>query len=395
MTKPAANRGASEGASEPVRHETFHVKQSGLAYLAGELEALRAAGLLRERQAPSAASVRTFCSNDYLGLAAREGADGHPGGAGASRLVMGDRPEHHALEDGFARYLGREAALLFPSGYAANVGLVSALAGRGDLVVSDALNHASLVDGARLSRATVRVVPHLDAGAVEAALQDREAFRRAFVVTESYFSMDADSPDLARLSGIAKRLDAALLVDEAHALGILGPRGRGLAADPSVEADAVVGTLGKSFGAAGAIVAGSELLRSWLWNRARSFVFTTGVSPTVAARATDNLALVQAAEDLRASVLSRAEQLRAGMRALGLSPSGHGPIVPWVLGSPEVALEVAARLRSLGILVQAIRPPTVPTGTARIRFTVTATHTAEDVDGLLAALAKVASAVPR
>lgn len=380
---------------EQVARAPFHVKQSGLGYLVEELATLRAEGLLRERVAPTEASIPTFCSNDYLGLSARAGQDGHAGGAGASRLVLGDRPEHHALENGFARYLGREAALLFPSGYAANVGLLSALAGRGDLVVSDALNHASIVDGARLSRAVVRVVPHLDAKAVEEALQDRATFRRAFIVTESYFSMDADSPDLARLTVLSRAFDAALLVDEAHALGVLGPSGRGLCADALVGADAVVGTLGKSFGAAGALVAGSELLRTWLWNRARSFVFTTGVSPVVAARATENLVDVQGGDELRGVVLARAEQLRDGMCSLGLSPWGHGPIVPWVLGAAEVALDVAARLRAMGVLVQAIRPPTVPVGTARIRFTVTARHTARDVDGLLSAIARVLPCLPR
>ncbi len=374
---------------------TFHVKQSGLAYLADELAALRSAGLLRQRTAPTEASALTFCSNDYLGLSGRPGPDGHAGGAGASRLVLGDRPEHHKLEDDFARFLGREGSLLFPSGYAANVGLLSALASRGDLVISDALNHASIVDGARLSRATVRIIPHLDTGAVADALRDRSAFGRAFIVTESYFSMDADSPDLVALTALSRRFDAALLVDEAHALGVLGPQGRGLCMEPSVGADAVVGTLGKSFGAAGAIVAGSELLRTWLWNRARSFVFTTGVSPAIAAHATRNLAEVEAANDLRATVLVRAEQLRAGMRALGLSPWGYGPIVPWVLGPPEMALDAAARLRAAGVLVQAIRPPTVPAGTARLRFTVTARHTAEDVDGLLAEIARVLPCLPR
>ena len=379
----------------PAAAGTFHVKQSGLDYLEGELGALETAGLLRVRATPTDASTRTFCSNDYLGLAARPFPGSHAGGAGASRLVLGDRPEHHLAEDAFAAYLGREAALLFPSGYAANVGLVSALASRGDLLVSDALNHASLVDGARLSRATIKIVPHLDLGAVRAALEGRGSFRRAFVVTESYFSMDADSPDLIGLTGLCRTYDAALLVDEAHALGVLGPSGRGLAADPAVGADAVVGTLGKSFGAGGAIVAGPQALRAWLWNRARSFVFTTGVSPALAGHAAANLEHVIAADELRVAVQARAEQLRTGMRQLGLAPLGYGPVIPWVLGSPELALEAAARLRALGVLVQAIRPPTVPVGTARLRFTVTAGHTPEDIEALLSHIAQVLPCLPR
>lgn len=371
------------------------MKHSGLDYLAGELSSLRAAGLLREPAGPTDAAIRTFCSNDYLGLAARPVTTVHAGGAGASRLVLGDRSEHHQAEEAFAAYLGLPAALLFPSGYAANVGLISALAGRGDLIISDALNHASIVDGARLSRAEIVVVPHLDTSAVEEALKRRAAFRRVFVVTESYFSMDADSPDLEALTKVCRAGDAVLLVDEAHALGVLGPGGRGLCANPSVGADVVVGTLGKSFGCAGAVVAGPVTLRDWLWNRARSFVFTTGVSPALAAHATANVALVLQADELRVAVLARADQLRGGMKELGLSPPGHGPVVPWVLGSPDAALEAAARLRALGVLVQAIRPPTVPMGTARLRFTVTAGHSTEDIAYLLSAIAQVLPCLPR
>jgi 8-amino-7-oxononanoate synthase len=383
----AASRTGSRGEPRP----TFHVKQSGLDFLHGELESLREADLLRTpAPEPLAGDALTFCSNDYLGLGCipfeRSEA---PGGAGASRLILGDREEHRAAERAFAAFTRRSAALLFPSGYAANVGLVAALAGRGDLVVSDALNHASIVDGARLSRATVKIVPHLDLAAAEDALRDRAAHRRAFIVTESYFSMDADSPDLVALSALAERFDAALLVDEAHALGVLGDGGRGLAAAAGVRADAVTGTLGKAFGAAGAFVAGSADLYTWLWNRARSFVFTTGSSPALAAHAAANLAKVASMPELRATVLARATQLRDGLATLGVHALGYGPIVPWVLGSADTALAAAAALREEGILVQAIRPPTVPPGTARIRFTVTARHSEEDVARLIAAVAKV------
>jgi 8-amino-7-oxononanoate synthase len=382
----AASRTGSRGELRP----TFHVKQSGLQFLRGELESLREADLLRTPAQPLPGDALTFCSNDYLGLGRHPFVGSSaPGGAGASRLILGDRAEHQAAERAFAAFTGRSAALLFPSGYAANVGLVSALAGRGDLIVSDALNHASLVDGARLSRATVKIVPHLDLGAVEAALADRSAHRRAFILTESYFSMDADSPDLVALSALADRFDAALLVDEAHALGVLGEGGRGLAAAPGVRADAVTGTLGKAFGAAGAFVAGSDDLYTWLWNRARSFVFTTGMSPALAAHAASNLAQVESTPELRVAALARAAQLRDGLDALGVPALGYGPIVPWVLGAADAALAAASALREQGILVQAIRPPTVPPGTARIRFTVTARHTEEDVARLIASVAKV------
>jgi 8-amino-7-oxononanoate synthase len=255
----------------------------GLAFLNSALEADRACDLLRERSRPPATGLLSFCSNDYLALA-RQTAPPEESGAGASRLVDGDRTIHARLEDEAAALVGQPSSLVFTSGYAANVGLLSALAGPEDLIVSDALNHASIIDGARLSRARVEVVPHLDVEAVDAALRGRTA-RRAFVMTESYFSMDADAPDLVALRLVCDRHGAALLVDEAHALGILGPEGRGLCAAAGISADAVVGTFGKAFGAGGAFVAGCDALSRWLWNRARSFVFSTGLSPVVAAAA--------------------------------------------------------------------------------------------------------------
>ncbi|MGH7439646.1 MAG: aminotransferase class I/II-fold pyridoxal phosphate-dependent enzyme, partial [Polyangiaceae bacterium] len=239
--------------------------------------------LFRDRPALRPGGGPSFCSNDYLGLASRLAAPA-TSGSGASRLVSGERAEHGALEEAVAGLVGLPSSLVFSSGYAANVGLLSSLPRPGDLVVSDALNHASIIDGIRLSKCRVAVVPHLDVGAVEAALGDRGA-GRAFVVTESYFSMDADSPDLRALRAVCDRHGAALLVDEAHAIGVLGPGGAGLCAEQGVVPDALVGTFGKAFGAAGAFVAGCEPLTQWLWNTARSFVFSTGMSPVVAAAA--------------------------------------------------------------------------------------------------------------
>ena len=358
-----------------------------LAFLAGELNRLDAEGLLRSALPPGAGGI-SFCSNDYLGLGARRVALGAPAGAGASRLVSGNTVEHEALEAALARWLETESALVFTSGYAANVGLLSAVARPGDLIVSDALNHASIIDGARLSRARVEIVPHGDVQATERALRARTE-DRAWVVTESYFSMDADTPDLVALRAICDATGAALIVDEAHALGALGPEGRGLCAAAGIVPDALVGTFGKALGGGGAFVAGPADLRRWLWNKARSFVFSTGLSPVVAAANTQAVLQVRGDEEVRARLAARAAQLRAGLTALGVRALGVGHVVPWVVGDARAAVRIAGALRERGLQVQAIRPPSVPTGTARLRLTVSALHTEADVAQLLQTIAEV------
>jgi len=303
-------------------------------------------------------------------------------------MVRGNWNAHVRLEDTLAEWVQRPRALVFTSGYACNVGALAALLGPEDVVVSDALNHASLIDGMRLSRAQIRVVPHLDLKATAAALVGPA--RRKWVVTESYFGMDADSPDLGALRSICNAEGAALYVDEAHALGVLGPQGRGLcAAATGVDAaDVVVGTLGKAVGAQGAFVAGCAALYDFLWNRARSHVFSTGLSPRVAAAAAE---VVQtfAQADARERVLLRARQLREGMVALGLRPLGYGHVVPLIVGSAARAMAAQAQLAQRGFHVPAIRPPTVPPDTARLRFTVSAAHQSADIDALLDALHEV------
>ena len=359
-----------------------------LAFLEERLERLEAEGLLRVRPDPVAAPALTFCSNDYLGLASNRPRSCAEAGSGASRLVVGERPEHLELERRLARWLGYPSALLFTSGYAANLGTVAALAEAGDVVISDALNHASLIDGCRLSRARVEVVPHLDFDAVARALALPRT-GRAWVLTESYFSMDGDSPDLAALRALCDQHGAALMVDEAHALGVFGPEGRGLSAEAGLRPDVLVGTLGKSFGGAGAFVVGSEALVAWLWNRARSFVFSTGASPLVAAAALRAFpAVTSAVGELRGRLAANVAQLRGGLAKLGLSPGGFGPIIPIRVGEPEQTLRAAAELRSHGVHVQAIRPPTVPRGTSRLRVTVTAAHSRADIEHALLAFEK-------
>jgi len=356
-----------------------------LAHLEDALAALEREGL-RRRPRPLDGGDASFCSNDYLGLATRPAPQVHVG-AGASRLVSGDHHAHRRLEEALARWLGVEAALVFSSGYAANVGTVAALAAPGDLIVSDALNHASLIDGARLSRARIVVTPHNDADAVARALRDRSE-PRAWVLVESYYSMDADGPDLCALREATTETGAALVVDEAHALGVLGPRGRGRCAEAGIVPDVLVGTLGKAFGSQGAFVAGSALLRDWLWNRARSFVFSTGLSPASATAAHDALAIVERDPGIGSRVLALAARLRAGLSDLphGLRPSGFGHIVPLVVGESDRAVRLSALLQEEGFVVPPIRPPTVPRGTARLRMTVTAAHDEEAIDRLVAAV---------
>ncbi len=346
-----------------------------LHHLVADLETLSREGLLRERPRPPTGT--SFASNDYLGLARRVAMGGETG-AGASRLVSGERQEHGELERALTTWLGHEEAIVFSSGYAANVGTVSALAREGDLILSDAFNHASLIDGARLARARTEVYPHVDLEAVEGALRRRKE-PRAWVVTESYFSMDADSPDLRALRGLCDAFGAALVVDEAHALGALGPDGTGLCRAAGVTPDVLLGTLGKSFGAAGGFATGCAALTGWLWNRARSFVYSTGISPMVARAASEGLAASRATPALRQRLDENVSAFRRGLAGGKLRLLGYGHVVPWVIGDAGVAVAVSRELEARGLRVPAIRPPTVPVGAARLRFSLSAAHTGEEI----------------
>ncbi len=342
------------------------------------------AGLSRTSVEVSREPRLSFCSNDYLGLAehpalasaaaAVAARDGF--GASASRLVSGDLPAHRQLEHALARFFGRPAALVFPSGYQTNIGVLTALAGPDDVIVSDALNHASIIDGCRLSRARIAVYPHRDAGAAARHLEEARGARRRLLVTESLFSMNGDSAPLAALAEAAQSHDAVLIVDEAHAVGVLGPGGRGLCADARVAPDVLVGTLGKAFGTAGGFVAGSRVLRELLVNRARSFIFSTALPPPVAAAALAALEIVDSPEGDRRRALLRAHADRLAPQLAALHrnrfrPTGEqtpadtlagSPIQPFVLGTDAAALALSAVLAECRIFVPAIRPPTVPVG---------------------------------
>ncbi len=362
-----------------------------LEHLADALDALEAAGRRRARHPASGDGLLDLTSNDYLGYARAEQLAGGRAGAGASRLISGTHHEHEALERALAGWLQTEDALVFASGYQANLGLVSTLAGPGDLVVSDALNHASIIDGCRLSRARVVVTPHLDVAAVARALAAPVSGRR-LVVTEGYFSMDGDAPDLRAVRSLCDDAGAALLVDEAHAIGVFGPEGRGACAAAGVTPDALVGTLGKALGGQGAFVAGSSALIDWLFNRARSFVFSTGLSPALAAHGARMLARARDDEAARQRLAGLARRVRAGLFELGFEvpAASSGPIVPVMVGSEARAMELAARVRDAGVRVAPIRPPTVPEGSCRVRVTLHAGLTADDVERALAAFAGAA-----
>lgn len=357
---------------------------TALRHLEEELGRLDAQNLLRRPPAALPEGLLNLCSNDYLGYARRPwphvASGDAPGGAGASRLVYGDHPAHGRAERALAAWVGAESALLFTSGYAANVGTLAALAAPGDVIVSDRLNHASIIDGCRLSGAAVSVVPHRDTRAVEEALGRAHGARRRWVVTESYFSMDGDIPDLAALRSLCDAHDAALVVDEAHAVGVFGPEGAGLCARAGVRPDVLIGMLGKAIGLQGAFVAGTAPLRSWLWNRARSFVFSTGVSPALADAIGERVVACRADDEARLRLAQAAERLRRAVCEAGGETSHEGPVVPWVLGEAPRALQVAAELRERGLLVQAIRPPTVPAGTSRLRLTARADLRPDELD---------------
>jgi 8-amino-7-oxononanoate synthase len=374
-------------------------KEGPLRHLAQDLAELERVGLLRVRPEPvdQAADPRAVYlgSNDYLGYRstgrltryALGAATEHPAGSGASRLVLGEHRAHRALEQALSRWLGFDETLVFTTGYAANLGVMSSLAGEGDLIVSDAWNHASIIDGCRLSRAKIAIVPHGSSDAVRAALRASPA-RRRWVVTEGYFSMEGDTPDLASLRSICDEEDAALIVDDAHAIGVLGPEGRGCASAAGARPDVLVGTLGKALGAQGAFVAGSRDLCRWLWNRARPFVFSTGLSPLLAAIAVGAVAEARSDEIGRRRLAAVSDRLRQGLAGAGLpvAPS-YGPIVPLILGDETRAVAWSRRLAELGVRIQAIRPPTVPPGTSRLRIAARADLRDDEIDHAVAALA--------
>ncbi|MDQ8160377.1 MAG: 8-amino-7-oxononanoate synthase, partial [Gemmatimonadota bacterium] len=351
--------------------------------------------------------VADFASNDYLGLAAdprlaRAAAavlQAEGMGAGAARLISGNHPLHDALERALAHFKACERALLFPSGYMANIGAIPALVGPGDVIYSDALCHASLIDGCRLSKAAIRVFPHADLDALAGMLaDDRHAFRRALIVVEGVFSMDGDLFPLEGLVPLARRFDAWSYVDDAHGTGVLGATGAGSVeqCDVTGQIDVIVGTLGKAMGTSGAYVTGSRPLVDYLTSRARSFIFTTGTPPAVAAATLEALRLVQVESWRREAVRDRARRLRDRLRAAGREAPGmsDGHIVPIMVGDVGATMRLVGEMRRRGFLVGGVRPPTVAPGTSRLRVSVSAVHPMELVDALAANLIDVMRGMP-
>ncbi|HET8862877.1 MAG TPA: 8-amino-7-oxononanoate synthase [Solirubrobacterales bacterium] len=333
--------------------------------------------------------VLLLCSNNYLGLAdhprvrqaTSEAALRWGAGAGASRLISGNMAPHRRLEERLAAFKGYEAALLFGSGYLANLGTISALAGRGEVVFSDELNHASIVDGCRLARAETFVYHHRDLEQLAWGLREARG-RGSLIVTDGVFSMDGDVAPLEELTRLARDYGCRLMVDEAHATGALGPDGRGsvAAAGLSGEVDLVVGTLGKALGSYGAYVCASAELSEYLLNTARSFIFSTALPPPVLAAAMAALDLLEEEPAMVDRLGANAAALREGLRAEGLSPGGGGrQIVPLEIGDPERTMALCERLLERGVFAQGIRPPTVPPGTSRLRFSAMATHEEADL----------------
>ncbi|MCR4301465.1 MAG: 8-amino-7-oxononanoate synthase [Sulfuricaulis sp.] len=341
----------------------------------------------------------SFCSNDYLGLANdprviaafQQGAQRYGVGAGASHLVSGHSRAHHALEEELADFVGAERALLFSTGYMANLGALSALTDRNDAIFEDRLNHASLIDAARLARAKVTRFPHADINRLASMLA--HAPRPKLITTDAVFSMDGDIAPLAEFSDLAAKHNMRLLVDDAHGFGVLGKNGRGTLEHldlPLAPPVILMGTLGKALGVFGAFVAGEEALIETLIQRARTYIYTTALPPAVAEAVRASLRIVREEGWRRERLRALVAHFRAGAERLGLAllPSPT-PIQPVVLDSAEAALRASQRLREQGILVPAIRPPTVPEGSARLRITFSAAHEEAHVDRLLEALSSV------
>lgn len=380
------------------------------SFFQDELRELEAANLMRSMRQVSGSQGReiavdgrkvlNFSSNNYLGLAddarivqaAEESLRREGFGSGASRLVCGNLCSHQQLEEAVARFKGAERCLFFTSGYMANVGIISALFNREDLIASDKLNHASIIDGILLSRAENKRYPHKDMAALEEILKDGAKYRRRVIITDSVFSMDGDCAPLQEIVALARRYDTLIMIDEAHAFGVLGENGRGLAEHLGVEneIDIQMGTLSKAAGTFGAYCCGSSSLIELVLNRARSFVYTTGLPPSVAAAGCRAVEIMTQEPERRLQLLKNARYVYDGLKSLGFNTmDSQTPIIPVVLGGAALCVEFSKRLMDRGIFVQAIRPPTVPVNTCRLRVTVMSTHTREDMDRLIAAFENI------
>ncbi len=381
-------------------------------FIAEELDKIEAAGLRRTMprvDGPQGARVVVngtdallLCSNDYLGLASDErlkeaairATEKYGAGAGASRLVSGNMEPHRELEERIRGFKSTEAALLFNSGYNANLGLLTALSNRETEIFSDKLNHASIVDACVLSRARVRRYPNGDVDAVERLLKKSTAARR-LIVTDGVFSMDGTVAPVRELAALAERFGAILIIDDAHATGVLGATGRGTLEHLGMEATPSIvqmGTLGKALGSFGAFIAATREVVDLLVSRARPFIFTTALPPAVAAAGSKAIEIVESNPALVERLRANARLLRDGLTGAGvgvISPQEVTPIIPIPVGGAARAVELSDRLLEAGVFIQAIRPPTVPQGTSRLRATVSAVHTEDDIASAIEAIRQV------
>lgn len=378
-------------------------------FILNELKELKDRALMREYQTIESAqgacvqmngkSYLSFCSNNYLGLAdhpkikqaAISAINQYGWGTGASRLVAGNMILHQELEKKIAEFKGTEAALLFPTGYMTNVGTICALAGREDIVIGDKLNHASIIDGCRLSGATFRVYPHNDVRRLESLLLRSSKYRRRLVVTDSVFSMDGDIAPLPEIVEIAKKYDAIIMIDDAHATGVFGRHGKGMIEHYGLEGkiDVIMGSLSKAIGSIGGFIAGSKQLVDFLKNKARPFIYTTSLPPAACAASLAGLALIREDTSLMNKLWENIRYLQSQLSEFTNNISAKSPIIPIIIGTSEDALNLSARLYENGVLIPAIRPPTVPLGTSRLRISLMATHTEDDINKLAGILKSV------
>ncbi|MGZ8454139.1 MAG: 8-amino-7-oxononanoate synthase [Candidatus Binatia bacterium] len=379
-------------------------------FISKELEALQDAGLYRRLRRVEGdqdstlmldgREVINFSSNNYLGIAnhpalgaaAKAAIDRYGCGSGASRLISGNMTLHEELEAKLAEFKSTEAALVFNSGFQANIGILSTLAGEGDVILSDSLNHASIIDGCRLSKARTLVYAHCDLNGLEAALKQAASARRRLIVTETIFSMDGDEAPLADIVELAEKYDAMVMVDEAHGTGVFGANGAGVVAKLALASRVLIqmGTLGKALGGFGAYVAGSRELCDLLINRCRSFIFTTSLPPAVMAMALAAVDLVQSEPQRRAALQQNCQKLQQGLSRLGFElGKSASPILPLIVGDAARCMALSAALLDRGVFAQGIRPPTVPLGTSRLRITLMATHSAGQIERALSVFDEV------
>lgn len=372
-------------------------------FIKDELNVLKESDLLREFRVIEGAQGHhvevdgkvylSFCSNNYLGLAnnplikqaAIDAINRYGWGAGASRLVSGSMTLHQELEKKIAEFKGTEAALLFPTGYMANIGAICALVSKEDIVIGDKLNHASIIDGCRQSSATFRIYPHKDLNQLESLLQRSSSYRRRLVITDSLFSMDGDVAPLPDVVALAKRYDAILMIDDAHATGVFGKNGGGLVEHYNLEGeiDIIMGSLSKAIGGIGGFIAGSKNLIEFLKNKARSFIYTTALPPAACAASIAGLTLIQEDKSLVNKLWENINHLRTRLAGFQNNITVESPVVSVIVGSSGDALDLSKKLHQKGILIPAIRPPTVPPGTSRLRVSLMATHTKDDIDKLI------------